>query len=186
MKTKKTYYFFIFLAVAVAAGIYFYQKTNKVVAPAAETGGKLSDIKAVQPVQKEPVEQPENISTPPAQPKPESKPEPDSKPVFSDGSEMEGLGPDVLVSQVDYDGAKFSPAELNLKIGDIVIFKNLSQQDFWPASDPHPSHAAYPEFDAKKAIAENGSFQFKFLKAGSWAYHNHLNPSAKGVIKVTK
>ena len=186
MKTKKSYYFLIFLVVIAGVGVYFYQKANKAVAPVTENSDKSFDAANQQSDIKEPAKQAENTTTPLIQPKSEPKPESGSKPVFSDGSEMEGLGPDVLVAQVDYDGTKFSPAELNLKLGDIVIFKNLSKQDFWPASDPHPSHTAYPEFDAKKAIAGNGSFQFKFLKAGNWAYHNHLNPSAKGVINVAK
>ncbi len=102
---------------------------------------------------------------------------------FSTGEELEG--PDILVVEVGYDGQKFNPDTVSIKAGDIVIFRNNSGKDFWPASAPHPTHTAYPEFDAKTAIAPKGKFQFKFEKAGQWAYHDHLNPSATGVINVS-
>jgi len=102
---------------------------------------------------------------------------------FSNGEDAE-LGVDVLVSQVDYDGSSFSPASLNIKAGDVVIFKNKSQDPVWIASDPHPVHTDYPGFDSKKAIAPGGSYQFKFANAGTWGYHNHLNSSQHGTVIV--
>ena len=96
------------------------------------------------------------------------------------------MAPDILVVQVNYDGKKFDPASVDIKVGDIVIFKNNSDGAMWPASAPHPSHTAYPEFDAKEAIDPGGKWQFKFEKVGSWKYHNHSNPSAFGVVNVTE
>lgn len=93
-------------------------------------------------------------------------------------------GNDVAVFEIGYDGKAFSPSELTIKNGDVVIFKNNSDQDFRPASGPHPVHTNYPEFDPKKSIAAGGSWQFKFTKSGSWPFHNHLNPSIGGTITV--
>jgi plastocyanin len=104
--------------------------------------------------------------------------------VFSDGSEAEGMAPDILVSEVSYDGQKFSPKTLNIKVGDVVIFKNDSQKNFWPASGPHPEHTSLAGFDAKKSIPPGEEFQFKFTKTGEWGFHDHLNPSATGTISV--
>lgn len=103
---------------------------------------------------------------------------------FSDGNDLETLAPDVLVVQVDFDGEKFSPATLNIKVGDYVIFKNNSKNLLWPASDPHPAHSGYPDFDSKQAIQAGGKWQFQFKKSGEWKYHNHLNPSLTGVVVV--
>ena len=64
------------------------------------------------------------------------------------------------------------------------MFKNKSTTDFWPASDPHPTHTGYPGFDSGKAVAANGKFNFQFNKAGTWGYHDHLNPGIKGTIIV--
>lgn len=103
---------------------------------------------------------------------------------FSNESDIEGN--DIQVEQVDYDGNHFTPALLNIKLGDIVFFKNSSSKAFWPASGPHPTHTAYPEFDAKKSLQPGDTFQFKFTKVGKWSYHNHLNPSVTGEINVSK
>ena len=109
---------------------------------------------------------------------------PSPQPTFSSGNEVD-LGPDVLVVEVDYNGSVFSPPSVNIKVGDYVIFKNKSQKDFWPASNPHPTHADYPEFDAKKPIGPNGKYQFQFQKTGVWGYHDHLNLGATGVVNVS-
>ena len=95
-------------------------------------------------------------------------------------------GTDVQVFNVVFDGTSFSPKSLDVKLGDVVIFKNKSQVGFWPASGPHPQHTAYPEFDAKQAIAAGKSYQFKFAKVGNWNYHDHLHAFATGVVNVTK
>lgn len=102
---------------------------------------------------------------------------PEPPPIAPDGS-------DVAVFQVTYDGTSFSPASVTIKNGDVVVFKNASSDSFRPASDPHPTHTNYPEFDAKQPIAAGGTYQFKFTKSGTWGYHNHLNPSATGTIIV--
>jgi plastocyanin len=93
-------------------------------------------------------------------------------------------GNDVAVTEITYDGKTFSPSAVTIKSGDVVIFKNNSTADFWPASGPHPTHTLYPEFDAKKGIAPGQSYQFKFIKVGIWPFHDHLNPSAFGKITV--
>lgn len=89
-----------------------------------------------------------------------------------------------LTKTVTYTDTGFSPASLTVKTGDTVIFKNNSDSDFWPASAVHPTHEIYPEFDAKRAISAGGSYSFTFTRTGSWKYHNHLNPAAKGTITV--
>lgn len=93
---------------------------------------------------------------------------------------------DTAVHEITYDGSKFSPASLTVKKGDIVVFKNAGTKGFWPASGPHPQHTNYPEFDAKASVAPGQSFQFKFVKPGNWPFHDHLNSSAFGTIKVNE
>lgn len=92
--------------------------------------------------------------------------------------------PNIQVVAVEFDGAKFSPNVVNIKVNDWVFFKNNSTVDFWPASGPHPTHTIYPEFDAKQRIAPGGQFKFQFTKVGSWAYHDHLHPSIGGTVNV--
>jgi plastocyanin len=85
---------------------------------------------------------------------------------------------------VTYSDSGFSPASITVKVGDTVTFKNQSGKSMWVASAPHPTHTAYPEFDAKKGVAMGESYMFTFTKAGTWEYHNHLNPTSFGTIVV--
>lgn len=101
---------------------------------------------------------------------------------FSGEQDVEGV--DVQVFEVAYDGDAYTPSTLSVKNGDIVIFKNNSKSDFWPASNPHPLHTDYPEFDPKKPIAAGKTFEFKFTKVGTWKFHDHLNPTARGTVTV--
>lgn len=105
---------------------------------------------------------------------------------YSDGSDAEGMGADILVKEVSFDGARFTPSSVDIRVGDIVIFRNNSKSSFWPASSPHPQHSDYPEFDAGKAVPAGGKFQFQFTQPGSWEYHDHLSPGATGTVNVAK
>jgi len=104
---------------------------------------------------------------------------------FSSG-EDQGGEPDIQVVEVDFNGTSFTPASVNIKAGDYVIFTNKSSVNFWPASDPHPTHTDYPGFDAKKSIAPGGDYKFQFLKPGDWGYHDNLNPGITGTVNVSK
>ena len=173
---------FIIVLLVLGGGYYFYaQKNKQALAPTTENGALMEGQKTSPST---------TSSTIPSLPPPTPSPVPGegskpSKGTFSSGEEGAGMAPDILVVQVDYDGVKFSPSSVDIKVGDIVIFKNNSSGEMWPASAPHPSHTAYPEFDAKEAIDPGGKWQFKFEKAGNWKYHNHLNPSAFGAVNVT-
>lgn len=85
---------------------------------------------------------------------------------------------------ITYSSAGFSPTDLTVKTGTVVTFKNEAEDRLWVASDPHPSHTVYPEFDDKKGIEKGGEYIFTFTKTGEWRYHNHLNPGKRGSVKV--
>ncbi|MBI2013347.1 MAG: hypothetical protein HYS87_00725 [Candidatus Colwellbacteria bacterium] len=78
----------------------------------------------------------------------------------------------------------FSPNELMIKLGESVTFVGKIDRAFWPASDMHPTHLKYPEFDPKEPLPPFGSWSFKFTQAGDWALHDHLAPYFTGVIHV--
>jgi plastocyanin len=88
------------------------------------------------------------------------------------------------VYEVKYNGTSYAPANLSINAGDTVVFKNDSTGSFWPASGPHPMHTDYPEFDAKKSLGAGQTFSFKFMKTGTWSFHDHLRSSARGSITV--
>lgn len=89
-------------------------------------------------------------------------------------------------------GTGFEPSPLTIARGDTVIFKNNSSQLVWPASDSHPTHAIYPSpggcigstFDACRGLGVGDTWSFRFDHAGTWQYHDHLNPRSGGTIFV--
>jgi plastocyanin len=79
----------------------------------------------------------------------------------------------------------FEPQAVQVSQGDTVIFKNTDVEGRWPASNIHPTHEIYPEFDPKNSIAPGQSWQFTFEKTGNWKYHDHLKPTLSGTVTVT-
>ena len=78
----------------------------------------------------------------------------------------------------------FHPAQLTVRPGDSVLFTTDIGESFWPASNLHPSHEIYPDFDPKKPIDENASWRFTFTRDGMWRYHDHLHPNYQGTVTV--
>lgn len=78
----------------------------------------------------------------------------------------------------------FEPKDTQVDQGDTVIFINQDVTDRWPASNIHPTHGIYPEFDPKKPITKGQVWQFKFDKSGVFKFHDHLNPTQNGTIEV--
>lgn len=79
----------------------------------------------------------------------------------------------------------FSPSEITIRQGDAITFTTTAEKEFWPASDLHPTHGIYPEFDPKQPINPKDSWSFKFDKVGTWRFHDHLNSLHVGTIIVT-
>lgn len=82
--------------------------------------------------------------------------------------------------------AGFEPSVVNIMQGDTVIFVNESGVDRWPASNIHPTHAIYSEFDPKRAVPFGEVWEFRFTKAGTWKLHDHLMTEFTGSIVVAK
>ena len=79
--------------------------------------------------------------------------------------------------------AGFEPKVLTIKVGTRVIWKNTSGGTVTVNSDPHPTHALFP-FLNLGAFDNGSSVQAVFEKAGTYAYHNHLDSSQKGTVIV--
>lgn len=79
----------------------------------------------------------------------------------------------------------FEPETVTIKKGATVEFKNMDSVARWPASNLHPTHTIYPQFDPRQPIDPGQSWQFTFEKEGQWKYHDHLIPSIRGTITVT-
>jgi plastocyanin len=118
---------------------------------------------------------PKEVSAPPIEEKPEQNTVQDAAPAILSAPKQH---------EIIYTAEGFAPAVLNIVVGDTVAFVNKSGESFWPASNEHPTHAAYPEFDAKIKIADGKTYEFVFMNPGAWGYHNHLSPKMMGVVVV--
>lgn len=80
----------------------------------------------------------------------------------------------------------YTPSTFTVKKGSRVVFRNASDVSRWPASDYHPTHGIYPEFDPQEEVAEGEEWAFVFEKPGKWKIHDHMEPRIKGVVTVTE
>lgn len=89
-----------------------------------------------------------------------------------------------------YTETGFDKANITVKAGTEVSFINKRRtQPMWVASDIHDTHELYPEFEQANAVGDAPSlldtlYTFKFNKSGKWPYHDHNDPSLKGVVTV--
>ena len=66
---------------------------------------------------------------------------------------------DIIIHMTDQG---FSPEKATIKQGQTIGFVNDGKDDRWPASNIHPTHEIYPQFDPKRPIAPNKSWNFTF------------------------
>ncbi|MFT7507310.1 MAG: hypothetical protein ACI92I_000453 [Acidimicrobiales bacterium] len=78
----------------------------------------------------------------------------------------------------------YVPNELTIPLGTVVEFSTTIDRPHWPASNLHPSHGIYPEFDPMKPVASQNTWQFTFDKSGDWKFHDHIRSYYTGIIHV--
>jgi len=107
-------------------------------------------------------------------------------------------GPPAGVHIIEMSSLGFSPALININVGDEVIFLGIDESNRWPASNVHPTHTSYPGsgiqkcemaekntiFDSCGSIAGGKEWSFIFNEIGEWNYHDHMEPSKSGKIIV--
>ena len=77
----------------------------------------------------------------------------------------------------------FEPAKITIKAGETVVWSNQSDNTGNVSSAPHPAHTDYPPLNLDD-IAPGASVSLTFPTAGTYKYHNHLDPSRFGSITV--
>jgi plastocyanin len=80
----------------------------------------------------------------------------------------------------------FVPSELYVARGGTVVFVNESDHPFWPASNLHPDHSIYAEFDPREPLDVGESWSFTFEKPGTWGFHDHVRSYYTGVVHVSE
>lgn len=79
----------------------------------------------------------------------------------------------------------FEPQQLTVDQNTTLTFLNQDSVDHWPASDFHPTHDLYPEFDPRKPIKPGEFWIVKLTKPGTWKYHDHLYPHRRATLIIT-
>lgn len=80
----------------------------------------------------------------------------------------------------------FVPDTMMVHQGTKIRFLNVDMLAHWPASDLHPSHTLYAEFDPHMPIDSSKEWDFTFEKIGTWGMHDHLAPYIIGTITVVQ
>ena len=94
--------------------------------------------------------------------------------------------------KITYTDAGFDRPNVTIPRGATVTWISSradSQRPTWIASDVHPEHTRYPEFDQGRTLGyeplpQDKIYTFKFEKVGRWEYHDHYDPDKKGVVTV--
>ncbi len=76
------------------------------------------------------------------------------------------------------------PSEITIGQGEQVTFVSRASREIWPASDAHPTHGVYSEFDPKGGILPGETWEFVFDQPGIWDFHDHLKAELTGKITV--
>ena len=98
-------------------------------------------------------------------------------------SKEEILPTDIVIRQTKNG---YEPTEILVKVGTRVVWVNETDTFIWPASNIHPTHRIYSEFDPLEPYAPGEAWALTFLKVGEWEFHDHLKANKQGVVKVVE
>lgn len=77
----------------------------------------------------------------------------------------------------------FQPAELLVKKGTKVVWTNEDTKGHKVGANPFPSHDSLKGL-VSPILAQNESYSYTFDMAGTYYYHDGLNPSTGGSVVV--
>ncbi len=87
-------------------------------------------------------------------------------------------------SVVKISSSGFSPKNITIKVGGSVTWENGDNEDHIVNSATHPTHTLFPILNQVGLIKPEGTKTLKFTTAGTFKYHDHLNPSLTGTVTV--
>lgn len=121
---------------------------------------------------------PQKQSSPEGQPVETAAPIESAAPSASEGATvMENK------NMVSITASGFSPKEITIKVGESVSWENTDSANHTVNSAPHPTHTVYPPLNLG-VIKPGEQKALSFPKAGTYKYHDHLNPSLTGSVTV--
>ncbi|TSC87239.1 MAG: Uncharacterized protein G01um10148_344 [Parcubacteria group bacterium Gr01-1014_8] len=107
------------------------------------------------------------------------------------------LSAETTYTTIRMTASGFEPSQVEIVQGESVLFVNEDTEPHWIASDVHPTHTQYPGsdirecgtdaykgFDSCHELLQDASFRFKFKQAGTWNFHDHMDPERSGTVLV--
>lgn len=109
----------------------------------------------------------------------------DTVPTDSDAEETQPSDDETAATAqtIAYKNSGFSPATITVTSGQSIVVTNNAEQTLDFASDDHPTHRINSELNIG-TIGPGTSKTFVLTQAGTFRYHDHLNPGLKGTIIV--
>lgn len=108
---------------------------------------------------------------------------PEANPAASPSTTASESGTTMKEVLVNVTANGFEPKSVNVMAGTKVTWKNMSGETVSINSAAHPTHLLYPPLNLG-IVADGASISLVFPTAGSYKYHNHLNPSMTGTVTV--
>jgi plastocyanin len=79
----------------------------------------------------------------------------------------------------------FVPATVSIKVGQAVTWTNTDTAPHIVASDPYPTDTTLSGLNSQQDLSTNDRYSFVFDKAGTYTYHDDLNPyTLEGTVIV--
>ncbi len=89
---------------------------------------------------------------------------------------------------IDITSVGFSPADINIKIGQSVIWTNRDKGQHWvivSSANPYPEKGSCgSSFNSCRGLKLGENFRQTFGVPGRWAYYDKLNPNFTGTVLV--
>lgn len=84
---------------------------------------------------------------------------------------------------VQISSSGFLPKSITIKVGETVTWMNSDSINHTVNSAVHPTHLVYPPLNLG-TVKPGAKVSLEFSKAGTYQYHDHLNPSLTGSVTV--
>lgn len=78
----------------------------------------------------------------------------------------------------------FAPQTITIKTGSSITWTNTDSASHTVNSDPHPTHTISSLLNQVGLIKSGDSKSLTFPTAGTYKYHDHLNPFLSGTVIV--
>lgn len=81
-----------------------------------------------------------------------------------------------VAAKVEITTSGFSPLTIHVKKGERVTWVNKDEKPHQVASDPHPTGDLLPSLMSEEPLLQDEQYTAIFEKAGTFTYHDYLDP----------